>query len=289
MSSAGVSNHGIKSRDPIARSSVRELETTTSKLGSNKMLNQILSLYDKKASNRPSEAFANAKVLVPKFNLNTPEGVLDKRPESSIRKQANSGTPPFTNNYLNRVKEILSARKPSYRQSHVDQRRSPKSHKNRWTFFASLKEGDLLKIYDMSSTENLAKQLREKDGLLSRGSMLAPESQLPHSPQDKTNDSVVEQEARSEAGTIAGDHSRPADRRPRQSVASDVASTSLGPGHYHDTRLGDAMNQLLRLVSSRDETILGLRSENRSLKATVASLVTEIDVLKRQLSLYTKL
>ena len=226
-----MSNHGLKSREPTAKSSLRENETTTSKLGSNKMLNQILSLYDKKASSRPSEAFSNAKVMVPKFNLNAPETVLEKRPESSIRKQLSSGTPPFTNNYLNRVKEILSARKPSYRQSHVDQKRSPKSHKNRWTFFSSLKEGDLLKIYDMSSTENLAKHLQEKDGLLSRGSIARPDSQAPYSPQNNTNNSVIERETGSDEHQQE-DTLHPEERLQRQSVVSEAATTNLGPGHY---------------------------------------------------------
>lgn len=252
------------------------------------MLNQILSLYDKKASSRPSEAFVNAKVVVPKFNLNTNEQAGDKRTESLIRKHLSSATPPVANNYLNKVKEILSARKPSYRQSQGEQKRSPKSHKSRWTFFSSLKEGDLLKIYDMSSTENLAKHFQEKDGLLSRASVAKPDSHVPHSPQNNTNVSMLERE------TTSGEHlmedTVPQDEMIlRPSVGSEVMTMNPGFGHYHDPRLGDSMNKLVHLISSRDELVQSLKSENKTLRAALSNLSKELETTKKKLSLYTKL
>lgn len=261
---------GIISKSPSARKNSVKLQMAQNIAGeSNRKFTHILSLYDKKAEQMSNFAL-ESRQLEPKLSLKSRQ---DKPP--SISKKAS--TTYNKNSYLTKVKEILTSRKGTGRISTLEDNRSPRS-KRQVEMFSSMKEEDILKIYDMKSMEHSSLNTSgdgSKMKAVSRSSVIGTFGTI--SPIDKYKLRLTHQDEYSLHRNI------------KDSVEFDPFTrssecNSIHEPEFKDPNLAAVVNMIKQSVSARDSTIGLLQQERDILKAELEACWRENDYLRSRLA-----
>jgi len=221
---------------------------------------------------------SDTKLLAPRFNLKSKEQLPE--PPSSIKKSHPQAT--HAASYLSRVKEILTARKSSYKQSLFESKKSPRSHKVP-NLFSSLKEEDLLKIYDMNTLDPFPRALP------SPAKLHRQYTNVPNSPNNHTYGSVIEKDEELSGQDNTQDILDPPEAFIRRSVGSPSPPAqspppASDPALFQDPRLQDLLVNLAQTLDNRDTKIDRLEYENRLLRADILLRIEETDQLRLKLA-----
>lgn len=258
----------MKSPSP-RKDSVKIRLTQTTAEESSRKFTHILSLYDKNLESKFS-ASGETKLLEPKLSLKSRQ---EKPP--SMSKKTSFGY--NKNSYLTKVKEILTSRKGISKLSVLEDNRSPRNRKPP-DIFSSMKEEDILKIYDMKSVEQSNHNMSgecSKMRTISRASasrtygMSSPKA--PSQPRLTNNEEYFFQRDAHDADDY--------DPFTKSSECQSVQEPD-----FSNPNLAAVVDLVKKSVESRDAAIDLLRQERDMLQAELEACWRENDYLRARLA-----